>query len=142
MNSAYMTYCNNLAKLKVIANKKTMFLAHILYRMNWHKETRQYISTITAFDKREILKSIGAVSKNPIQLAGQYIHALTKAGLIKPLGGGGYLIDPDSYSGHKYVTSDLRLKNAMIYETRVFTDEGEGETQTYIVTEDGERIDL
>jgi hypothetical protein len=88
------------------------------------------------------MKAISDDSKDPNRLASQYLSKLCHAGLIKSLGGGAYLVDPQSFGGSKYIPKKLRDKSGMIYETRVFSEDSEGEVVTYIITEDGERIDL
>ena len=142
MNSVFMCYYEHLAKLSRIANKQTLFLAHVLYRMEWNKESKQFIAYLTTAQKREIINAIGCDCKNPLNSVKQYIGALTKAGMIKSIGGGAYLIDPASYGGSKYVPKNLRMKNSKLYETMVFTETTGDVEQSYIVTEDGERIDL
>lgn len=142
MNSVFMCYYEHLAKLSQIANKQTLFLAHVLYRMEWNGESKQFIAYLTTAQKREIINAIGSNSKNPLESAKQYIASLTKVGLIKSIGGGAYLIDPASYGGSKYVPKNLRMKNAQLYETRVFTETEDGVEQAYIIVDGGERIDL
>ena len=142
MNSAFMCYYEHLAKLARVANKQTMFLAHMLYRMEWNDTTKQMVVNLTAFDKRSIMKEITPECENMNRLANRYLSALTEAGLIKSIGGGAFLVDPQSYGGHKYISKQLRNKSSLIYETRVFTDEVEGKMESYIVTEDGERVEL
>lgn len=142
MNSAYMCYYQHLAKLALVANKQTMFLAHMLYHMEWESEAKQMVVHLNPRVKRSIMQEVARGSKDANRLANQYLQKLTKAGLIKGLGGGSYLVDPLSYGGHKYIGKQLRINSAKIYETRVFTEESEGVVESYIVTEDGERIDL
>ena len=142
MSSAFMCYYENLAKLSIVANKQTMFLAHMLYRMEWNKESGQYMVNLNSFIKRQILKDIGCESKDPQTLSRQYVSKLVKSGLIKSIGGGTYIVDPISYGGSKYIPKHLRQKKAHLYETRVFTDTDDGVYSSYIITEDGERIDL
>lgn len=142
MNSAFMCYYEHLAKLARVANKQTMFLSHMLYRMEWNHEAKQMVVNLTAFDKRSIMKEITPDCKNMNRLANRYLSALTEAGLVKSIGGGAFLIDPQSYGGSKYIPKQLRMNNSLIYETRVFSEESEGIEEFYIVTEDGEKIEL
>jgi hypothetical protein len=142
MNSAFMCYYEHLAKLARVANKQTMFLAHMLYRMEWNAEANQMVVTLTAFDKRAIMKSIDSDTVDANRLANQYLLKLKNANLIKPLGGGAFLVDPASFGGHKYVNKKWRTVNSAIYETRVFMSDNEGEQSAYIVTDDGEKVDL
>ena len=142
MNSVFMCYYEHLAKLAQVANKQTLFLSHVLYRMEWNGEAKQFISYLTTAQKREIINAIAPDCKNPLNSAKQYIRVLTDAGLMKSIGGGAYLIDPASYGGSKYVGKNLRMKNSKLYETRVFTEKSGDVEQAYIVTEDGERIEL
>ena len=142
MHSAYMCYYGHLAKLSVVANKQTMFLAHMLYKMEFNSEAKQMVVTLTSFDKRNIVKAIDSNTVDANRLANQYLRKLKDAGLIKSLGGGAWLIDPASYGSSKYIDKKWRDKNSKIYETRVFTAEGEEGCSAYIVTEDGEKVDL
>lgn len=142
MNTVFMSYYEHLAKLATIANKQTLFLAHLLYRMELEKDTGQYVVTLTAYDKRKILQEIGCESKNWAGLSSQYIALLSKAGLIKAIGCGAYLVNPECYGGYKYIKKELRAKSSRLYETRVFTESHDGVEQAYIITDEGERIDL
>lgn len=137
-----MCYYEHLAKLAHVANKQTMFLAHMLYRMEWDNESKQMVVNLNPSQKRSIMKLVADGSKDSNRLANQYLLKLSKAGLIKSIGGGSYLVDPLSYGGHKYIPKELRMKSSFIYEKRVFTDSSEGEIESYIITEDGEKIDL
>ncbi len=142
MNSVCMSDGSHLAKLAAVANKQTLFLSHILYRMDWDSDSKQFIVSLTAYDKRKILTEIGCDSKNPLKLAAQYLRVLKGAGLIQYIGNGGYLVCPKSYGIHKYIEKRLRDESSAIYETRVFSEEAEGVKEFYIITRDGERIDL
>ena len=142
MNTAYMCYYEHLAKLARVANKQTLFLAHLLYRMEFDKDAKQWLVTLSSFDKRAIIHAIGSGTDDPLRMASQYLTKLCASGLFKSLGGGAYLVDPKSFSGSKYIPKSLRQKNGKIYETRVFTEESDGEVEAYLVTDDGERIDL
>ncbi len=141
MNKAFMIYVEGLAKLAVVANKQTLFYARMLLRVELH-ESNQYIVSLTAFDKREILKSIGSKSNDPLKVASQYLNSLKKAGLIKPIGGSAYAICPVSAGLPKYMDRHIRERNGIIYETRIYKDTGEQEQSAYIITDDGERIDF
>jgi len=142
MNSAYMCYYEHLAKLARVANKQTLFLAHVLYRMEFDDNTKQMIVNLTPHAKKEIIKTISGASKNFNRLANQYLQKLSNAGFLKSIGGGAYLIDPQSYGGAKYVPKQLRLDSGHIYEHRVFSTVTEGEVEAYIVTESGEKVEL
>jgi len=142
MNSAYMCYYEHLAKLARVVDKKTMFLSHLLFRMEWEKDTRQMVINLSPHIKRQIMDIVSPDCGNKIKMANRYLSLYTGAGILKSLGGSAYLVDPMCYGGHKYVPKQLRLNNAKIYETRVFTEESEGVVESYIVTSDGERVDL
>jgi hypothetical protein len=144
MNTAYMCYFEHLAKLSIIANKQTLFLARMLYLMEFNIEAKQFVVNLTTAQKRDIVNAVSPDSKNPLNLAKQYILKLVQANIIKPLGGGQYLVNPECYGGGKYVPKGLRTKNSAIYETRVFkadTESGAVES-AYIITDDGEKVDL
>lgn len=144
MNSAYICYFEHLAKLSTIANKQTMFLAQLLYRMEFNNEAKQFVINLTTAQKREIIHAISPSSTNPLNLAKQYITKIAKANIIKPMGEGQYLVNPECYGGSKYMPKALRIKNGVVYETRAFKRNGEfGEfDNAYIITEDGEKIEL
>jgi len=142
MNTVFMSYFEHLAKLSEVANKQTMFLAHLLYRMEFESRSKQFIVSLSPHDKRKILKDIGCESKAPLKLASQYIHILVKSELIQYVGGSAYLVCPKSYGSYKYIDKQLRDKNSRIYETRVFSEDNNGVEEFYIITEDGEKIEL
>jgi hypothetical protein len=110
--------------------------------MEWDGESKQMIVNLNPSQKRSIMKLVADGSKDANRLANQYLLKLSKAGLIKSIGGGSYLVDPQSYGGHKYIPKELRMKSSLIYENRVFSEEVEGATESYIITEDGEKIEL
>ena len=103
MKKPFMTYYESMAKMAVIANKKTNFLAHLLHRMEFDTEKKILYVDVSPMIKRDILKAIGAESKNPLILASQYLSELQKADLIKSMGGGRYTVDPMSFGYAKYV---------------------------------------
>jgi len=138
----FMCYYEHIAKLSQIANKQTMFLAHLLSMIEYDSDTKQTLVILAPHDKIMIMKSIGCESKNMLNLANQYLRRICESGLIKSIGRGAYLVDPSSYSYAKYIPQKLRQESSHIYETRVFSSNDEGIDSAYIITEDGERIDL
>lgn len=142
MPDSYMTYYAHLAKLTGIANKQTMFLSHLLYHMTFNDELKMCIVDLTATRKREILKAIGAKSNDCLRLASVYIAQLSKHGLIKSIGGGRYVIAPESYSYGKYIPKELRAKSGRIYQMQVFQDNDMEIIETYVITDDGEKLHI
>ncbi len=137
-----MCYYEHIAKLSQIANKQTMFLAHLLSMIEYDGSTKQILIILAPHDKIMIMKAIGCESKNVLNLANQYLRRICESGLIKSIGRGAYLVDPASYSYGKYIPQKLRHESAHIYETRAFSSNDEGIDSAYIITEDGERIEL
>jgi len=137
-----MTYYESMAKMAVIANKKTNFLAHLLHRMEFDTEKKILYVDVSPMIKRDILKAIGAESKNPLILASQYLSELQKADLIKSMGGGRYTVDPMSFGYAKYVPKDLREKASKIYQMDIFHVDGEKHTETWVVDSYGEEHQL
>jgi hypothetical protein len=74
MPAAFITYYEALAKLNQVANKQTMFLAHVLYHMDFDKKTRQYLVDISTSKKKRIMKEISPTVKEEslLNLANQY----------------------------------------------------------------------
>lgn len=142
MTDSYMAYYSHLARLTGIANKQTMFLSHLLYHMTFNDELKMCVVDLTATRKREILKAIGAKSDDCLRLASVYIANLSKHGFIKSIGGGRYLVDPESYSYGKYIPKELRAKSGKIYQTHVFQDSNLQIIETFIVNDDGEKIHI
>ena len=136
-----MCYYEHIAKLAVVANKQTLFLAHMLSRMEYHQEQKMLFVDLTSLAKRDILTAIGAKTKNPLSLASQYINELQKAGLIKCMGKNRYAVDPQSFSYAKYVPKKLRDDAAKIYQTTVF-DVCEMVVETWVEDDQGNRIDF
>ena len=136
-----MFYSEQTAKLTQIANKQTMFLIHMLFYVDYHEDSKQYILDLSPARKIEILHKIGNKTNGSTNLANQYLHRLSKANIIKSIGRGRWLINPIGFSNYQYIKKKYRDSNARIYENRVFTDQGV-EVDTYIIDEDGERHDL
>ena len=141
MRQPFMSYYEHIAKLAMVANKRTLFLAHVLSRIEWHEEQKILYVDLPAMVKRDILKAIGAESENPLVLASQYINTLVKAGLIKSMGSSRYAIDPQSYSYAKNIPKSMRDKAAKIYQTSVF-DVDAKVVETWAEDEKGNRIDF
>ena len=142
MKKPFMTYYESMAKLAVIANKKTNFLSHLLHRMEFDTENKMLYVDVSPMIKRDILKAIGAESKNPLILASQYLSELQKADLIKSMGGGRYAIDPLSFGYAKYVPKDLREKASKIYQMDIFNMDGDVLTETWVIDKNGEKHTL
>ena len=119
-----MTYYEHIAKLSVIANKQTLFLAHALSRSEFDYDLKQLVVELSPRIKKQILLDIGAKSKNPLNLAKGYLSQLTKAGLLKFLGSGTYAIDPGSYSYSKYVSKELRQRSVLIFDKLKYEPNG------------------
>jgi hypothetical protein len=137
MKQPFMTYFEHLSKLAFVANKKTLFLAHLLSRMEFDETIKIMYVDLSPMVKRDILKAIGAKSNNPLSLASQYIQSLQKAGLIKSIGSSRFMIDPMSYSYAKYVPKALREKSSKIFIQHVFSQDDEGFTETFVQDEYG-----
>jgi len=136
-----MFYVEQTAKLTQIANKQTMFLIHILFYVDYHEASKQYIVDLSPARKLEILNKIGVKANGSTNLANQYLNKLSKANLMKSISRGRWLINPLGFSNYQYIKKKFRESNARIYENRVFTDKGV-EVDTYIIDEDGIRHDL
>ena len=55
---------------------------------------KDLVVNATSYQKKKIIEAIGSTTKNPLNTAKQYVSKLKKLGLIKPLGGGSYKINP------------------------------------------------
>jgi len=135
MKSPFVTYYENIAKLSTVANKRTLFLAHMLYRMEYEKSLNMLVVDLTPRIKRQIISEISDSCKDPLNSAKQYISHLVKADLIKSIGSGAYTVDPSSYSYAAYVPKNLRDKASVVYNKIIHKD-GEQTIETW-VTIDG-----
>ena len=108
MKSPFVTYYENIAKLSTVANKRALFLAHILSRMEYEKSLNMLVVDLTPRIKRQIISEISDSCKNPLNSAKQYISHLVKAGLIKSIGGSAYTVDP---SYHDYIKGHPTILN-------------------------------
>ena len=124
MRNSFMTYYEHIAKLSVIANKQTLFLAHALSRAEFDYDLKQLVVELSPRIKKQILLDIGAKSKNPLNLAKGYLSQLTKAGLLKFIGSGTYAIDPESYSYSKYISKELRQRSTRIFDKLTYESNG------------------
>ena len=135
MQTPFISYYEHLAKLAQIANKQTLFLARILYLMEFSKEHRQYFVDMSQFRKLEIMKEISPLveDKNALTLANQYLNKLKKAGFIRSIGKGVWIVDPMSYGKYRSVSKSLRTENATMFLTSEYSPAGLRETSTSIV---------
>lgn len=142
MNKAFVAYYDHLAKLARVANKQTLFLAHILYQADHDKKTGMLIVNLNAALKRKIIGEIESETGDRLRLAGQYLTKLKRAGLIKSLGGGMYSVDPESFGDGRYVSPRQRGLAAKIFESRTFNFDGSVSVDTFLIDENGEQIEL
>ena len=142
MKQPFMSYYEHIAKLAVIANKQTIFLSHLLGMMEYDGEKGVLIVDMNPKVKRRIIKDMEIESKNPLRLASQYLDKLQKAGLVKSLGGGRFLIDPSSYSYGRYVPKNLRNKASYIFSSVKFERDGDSGAFVSIDSDTGEVIEL
>jgi len=126
MGSPYITYFEALAKLSQIANKQTMFMAHILHEMDYDKESRQFLVDLSAYKKTTIMKQISpdVDEKSVLNLANQYLSKLQKTGIIRNLGRGLWAVDPSCYGKFRIIPKDLRHKNKEVYLKMKFGPDG------------------
>jgi hypothetical protein len=125
MKKPFITYYEHIAKLATVANKQTLFLAHLLHRMEFDEENKIMYVDLSPMIKREIIRDIGAASKKPALLASQYLNTLQKAGLIKSIGSSRWLIDPMSYTYGSFVPKNLRERSSRIFNELVYSIDGE-----------------
>lgn len=142
MNTAFMSYYTSMAKLTKIANKQTMFLTHLLYRMEYSNELKMCVVDLRLAVKKDILKSIGSNGLNATRVASSYISELQSAGLIKSIGDCRYAIDPSSFSYGSYIPKELRDKTTAIYEKRSYTNNDIKIIETSVVLDDGEIVHI
>ena len=126
MQNHFISYYEHLAKLSQVANKQTMFLAHIMYHMEFDAENKQYIVDLSVMRKTSIMDAISPDSKsrNVVNLANQYIATLKKAGFIRSLGHNVWGINPTCYGSYRPISKNLRTENAKLYSTMVWGSEG------------------
>jgi len=126
MSAPFITYYEALAKLSQIANKQTLFLAHILHEMEYEKELRQFLVDLSTYKKTQIMKQISpdVAEKSLLNLANQYLSKLQKTGIIRNLGRGLWSVDPSCYGKFRIIPKDLRHKNKEVYMGMKFGQEG------------------
>ena len=126
MSAPFITYYEALAKLSQIANKQTLFLAHILHEMEYEKELRQFLVDLSTYKKTQIMKQISpdVAEKSLLNLANQYLSKLQKTGIIRNLGRGLWSVDPSCYGKFRIIPKDLRHKNKEVYMGMKFGPDG------------------
>lgn len=117
MSDHYFAYYEHLAKLATIANKQTMFLAHLLYKMEWDKETKVNIVVLATKTKKEIMKKVSPeLAENKLLLsADQYLHKLKKANFIKNIDSGVWVINPSCFGQYKHAKKKYRDEKTKIF---------------------------
>lgn len=135
-NTAYMNYYEHIAKLDAVANKQTIFWMHILHHSRWDEGLKQLVASLTVRDKRQIMEIVSPDSKDPLNLARQYISRLCKAELMVHIGEGAYLLNPSCVSGVHYIKKAVRERNGVIFQSYVFKEKGKVITKTEFVEDD------
>lgn len=123
MAKAFISYFEHLAKLAQVANKQTMFLAHMLSDMEFDKSSNQYMVDMSTVRKIKIMEEVSPeVPKDrALANANQYLNKLSKVGLVRSVGHGAWLIDPTCYGQHRVISGSLRKENKKIFATYEFT---------------------
>ncbi len=132
----FIAYYEHLAKLAQVANKQTFFLAHILYHMEFDQVNKQYYVDISTMKKLQIMAEVSPNMKpeNRLNLANQYINKLKKAGFIRSLSRGVWLVNPMCYGKYRSVSKGLRTENAKIYTSAEFTADQLVKTKIEVVS--------
>lgn len=127
MGKPFISYFEHLAKLSQVANKQTMFLAHMLSEMYFDREDRQYKVDMSSATKIRIMQQVSPhiPEDKALANANQYLSKLRKAGLVKSYGRYGlWLVDPMCYGQQRIITKELRRQNSRVYQEYVFTADG------------------
>ena len=127
MAKPFLSYYEHIAKLSQVANKQTIFLAHLLWDMNFDSEIKQYIVDMSAYKKIKIMKEISPEidDKNLLKLANQYLNKLKKADLINTTSKRGvWAINPMCYGQRYMISKDMREENYKLYTKIAFDKDG------------------
>ena len=109
----FMTFYRDLALLHTIANKQTLFFAHMVSRMD-----DSQIVQMTPYVRKQIMDLIEAKQKNRLAGAAQYIDKLIKEGLVVNVGDGAYMINPRIH-GHTNWKESIATKDKLFTELRI-----------------------
>ena len=142
--AAFMSYFEHLAKLSQVANRQTMFLAHMLSNMTYDRKLHLNVVDMSPRVKLGIMEEIcPELSDTAVALnrANQYLSKLKKSGLVKPMTGvrGVWMIDPESYGYHQFIDKRVRKTRAKIYATYEFTADN-AEPKMTVTDEDGNTL--
>lgn len=137
MSQPFISYYEHIAKLAQVANKQTIFLAHILHQMEFNQDNKQYFIDMSTYKKLQIMKEISpdVEDKNLLNLANQYLSKLKKADFIKNVSRGLWLVHPECYGKYRMISKSLREENARIYTTAVFDKNGQILEETEVVVD-------
>ena len=125
----FMTYYKNIALLQNLYNKESLFFCHLLSTAD-----KDLIVNLTKYQKEKIVRLIGSKSKNPSNIAKQYISKLVKLGLILSVGGGSYKVNPSIHGfsagsdylekmKHNYAEIRIKMRPDKDAEITAFTGE-------------------
>jgi len=139
MQNHFIAYYQHIAKLAQVANKQTIFLAYVLYHMEFDSDKKQYYADLSTAKKIEIMKKVSPEvdSDKLLNLSNQYINKLKKADLIKSWGRGVWGVNPICYGAQRPISKSLREENVKVYSTAVFTKNGLETVDTKVVDEEG-----
>lgn len=105
----FMFFYEDLALLHQVANKQTLFLAAMVSRMD-----QDNVVQMTAYTREAIIDEIGAVSKNKLALARQYLKILSDSGVVQDLGKGAYMIIPRLFGFSNLASSANKKQDRFI----------------------------
>lgn len=137
MADHFFSYYEHLAKLSQIANKQTMFLAHLLYQMKYDKDTFQNYIDLTTREKKRIMKEVAPDTAEDKLLiyADQYLAKMKKAGFIRNVDTGVWLVNPSCFGQYKHIPRDLRNKNNKMFVSLKYGPDGLEQLKNNIVEE-------
>ena len=137
MSDHFFSYYEHLAKLAQIANKQTLFLAHLLYQMKFDSETYQNVIDLSTREKKRIMRLISPDTDESrlLTYADQYLAKLKKAGFITNVDSGVWLVDPKCFGQYKHIPKDLRNKNAKVFANFQYDSEGVVKLKTKVEDE-------
>lgn len=128
-------------------NKESLFYSHMLALSD-----KDLVVSLNKYQKDRIVRDIGSKSKNPSAIAKQYINRIVKAGLMIPLGGGSYKINPsingfsagsDYLERHRQDYAEISIALRSNGDTKISTSTGEilkdDDGKEYVLTNDGKK---
>jgi len=100
-----MVFTETISQLLGLMNNEGKFYAMLLSRVD-----KDCMVTLNAYNKKQIIRECGITDGNLVNRASQLLYRIQKKGLVKKMGGGTWMLNPDIIGKNAHMHRILELK--------------------------------